>query len=127
MTASLNLVAGWSCFLGGAISGAVMGLCFHREDWLGGYASFARRLLRLGHIAFFGLGLINILYALSVAGLPATPWLEGGGHCLLIGAATMPTICFLAAWRAAFRHLFFIPVGCTSLGIAGLLVSLLQS
>jgi hypothetical protein len=24
----------------------------------------------------------------------------------------MPAICFLAAWRGVFRHLFFIPVLC---------------
>lgn len=32
-------------------------------EWIGGYDALSRRLLRLGHIAFFGLGILNILLA----------------------------------------------------------------
>lgn len=38
-----------------------LGLKFQRDGWLGGYASFAGRLIRLGHISFIGLGFLNIL------------------------------------------------------------------
>jgi hypothetical protein len=55
MNYPLNLVAGWTGFIGGAVSGALIGLFFHKENWLGGYSSFPRRLVRLGHIAFFSL------------------------------------------------------------------------
>ena len=55
-------MSGWSGFLGGVLSGAVMGLLFHREDWLGGYGSRERRMVRLGHISFFGIGLINLFF-----------------------------------------------------------------
>lgn len=122
MSSSLNLLAGWYGFLGGALSGALIGLRFHREDWLGGYNSFPRRMVRLGHIAFFGLGLINILFALSVA----TPsvWTVWGSRLLVVGLVTMPLNCFLTAWRKPFRHLFFIPAGSTMAGIAALLVHL---
>ena len=34
----------------------------------------------------------------------AAPWL------FVAGAVSMPTVCFLSAWRKPLRHLFFIPV-----------------
>ncbi len=118
-----NLLAGWLGFLAGAVTGALMGLCFHREDWLGGYGSFPRRLIRLGHIACFGLGLINILFALTAATLPPSASARLGSLCLIVGMVTMPLNCFLTAWKKPFRHLFFIPAGSTLAGIAGLLLS----
>ena len=61
-----NLVVGWAGMLGGVLTGAAIGLFFEREEWMGGYASFPRRLARLGHIAFFGLGFLNILFGLKI-------------------------------------------------------------
>lgn len=121
MNASLNLFAGWVSFFFGAVSGALIGLKFHREDWLGGYQSFRRRMVRLGHIAFFGLGLINILFALSAAPFAASRWTAAASVLLVVGAATMPTNCFLTAWRGGFRHAFFIPAGATMAGILSFL------
>lgn len=122
LTYSLNLFAGWAGFLGGALSGAVIGLYFHRDNWLGGYDSFPRRMVRLGHIAFFGLGLINILFALSA---PATSsWADRASLLLIVGLVTMPLTCFATAWKKPFRHLFFIPAGSTTLGIVALLLHL---
>lgn len=106
-----NLSAGWAAMLLGAVSGAAIGLRFHVEGWAGGYGSFRRRLLRLGHIAFFGLGLVNVLYALSVGALDmpvAAP--RVASWALVVGVVSMPLVCFLAAWRTGFRHLFFVPV-----------------
>jgi hypothetical protein len=40
----------------------------------------------------------------------------------IVGAATMPTVCFLSAWRKPFRHLFFVPVGAVLIGVIGALV-----
>lgn len=118
-----NLLAGWIGFLAGAVTGALMGLFFHREDWAGGYGSFPRRLMRLGHIACFGLGLINILFALTAANLPPSPILRVGSLLLVIGMITMPLNCFLTAWRKPFRHAFFIPAGSTLIAITCLVFS----
>ena len=123
MTASANLLAGWIGFLGGAVTGALMGIFFHRENWLGGYGSFPRRMIRLGHIACFGIGLINILFALSVPALTVSRATAVASQLLVIAMITMPLNCFLTAWRKPFRHLFFIPAGSTLGGIAGLLVA----
>jgi len=106
---SANWVAGWVGMVGGMVSGAVIGLFFHREAWLGGYQSFRRRLVRLGHISFFGLAFINLLYALGVSAT-VTPMGQVASTALIIGAVTMPICCFLAAWRKPLRHLFPIPV-----------------
>lgn len=98
----MNWNFGWGLLLAGFLSGAILGLGFHRADFLGGYDSFPRRMLRLGHIACCALGMLNLMVA--VAG-HASPWLLAGG-------VAMPVVCFLAAWRKPFRHLFVIPVAC---------------
>lgn len=105
------LKAVWLGMLLGVVSGAVIGLFFHREDWMGGYGSFRRRLTRLGHISFFGLAFVNLGFAFTQHALKLTE--PHAGIALwgfLIGAATMPVVCFLSAWRKPFRHLFPIPV-----------------
>ena len=121
MSAETNLFAGWVAILLGFLAGAVPGLFFWIEDWLGGYGSWRRRLMRLAHISFFGLGFINILFALSVPhlGLAAGAPLLGWSSALLVGGViAMPAVCYLSAWRQPFRHLFFIPVTCMVLGVA---------
>src|SRR5689334_17317074 len=102
----LNWTAGWSLILAAFAAGAVTGIFFHREDFLGGYASFRRRLLRLGHVALAALGMINILFAVAP---PAGPH-RAASLLLLAGGLTMGPVCYLTAWRAPFRRLFFIPV-----------------
>jgi hypothetical protein len=106
----LNFIAGWWLILAAFVSGAVIGLGFHREDFLGGYASFRRRLLRLGHIALAALGVLNVVYGLSPWPPDAARFASLAGLLLLGGAVAMPLVCFLSAWRESFRHLFAIPV-----------------
>lgn len=117
--ALLALRAGWTGFLGGVISGAIIGLKFHKETWLGGYASRERRMVRLGHISFFGIGMICLFYGLTLRAFHHGGSLAlAGTLCLITALATMPSTCFLTAWRPAFRHLFFIPVLSAAAGIA---------
>ena len=106
----LNWQAGWLLILASFATGAAIGLFFHRDDFLGGYQSFPRRLLRLGHIALAALGAINILFSLSPWPV-ATTWLSNAASsCFIVGGVAMPSICFLTAWRRPFRHLFAVPV-----------------
>ena len=118
----MNLAAGWYGFLGGVLSGMIIGLFFHRENWLGGYNSFPRRMVRLGHIAFFGLGLINILFALSA--LAPSRGTDAASLLLIVGLVTMPLNCFATAWKRSFRHLFFIPAGSTGLAVVAFVLTL---
>jgi hypothetical protein len=110
---AVNLHFAWAWMLAGMVLGAGVGLFFHRADWLGGFGSWRRRMVRLAHIAFLGTGLLNLGFALSVGELTAG---HGGDVMIgtasvlfILGAATMPAVCLLAAWRQPFRHLFFVP------------------
>jgi hypothetical protein len=107
---AFHLHFAWIWILLGLVSGAAIGMGFHDAAWLGGYASWRRRMLRLGHVAFLGTGLLNLAFALSVdhVGLQQVPRLSA--TLFVLGAVTMPLVCFLSAWRKGFRHLFFVPV-----------------
>ena len=107
----LNWYAGWSLILAAFATGAASGLFFHRDDFLGGYASFRRRLLRLGHIALAALGMLNVLFSMTAVSSPLSSVL------LTVGGISMGPVCFLTAWRKPFRHLFFIPVTALLLGV----------
>jgi hypothetical protein len=115
---TINLQAAWVGFLLGCVAGAVAGLFFHNSDWLGGYASWPRRMIRLAHIAFFGLGFINLAFALTARALGLDAGLQSTSFLLIAGAVAMPTVCYLSAWKPIFRHLFFIPALSVTLGIA---------
>jgi hypothetical protein len=119
----LNLWSAWVGVLAGMASGAVMGLAFHDERWLGGYGSWPRRMLRLGHISFFGIAFLNFAYAGTVAIAGAGPYDRWVSPLLVAGAVLMPAICILAAWRKPMRHLFPLPVlslgGAVSLIVLG--------
>jgi hypothetical protein len=118
----VNAIAGWVGMLLGVVSGAVVGMWFHEEHWLGGYGSWRRRMLRLGHIAFFGIGILNVLYAVTVARLGWDVRWPVGSWGLAAAGVLMPGVCFLTAWRKPLRHLFVVPVICVVMGIGGLLI-----
>ena len=109
MTAT-NLYVGWMAIFAGLLVGAVIGTFFHDQDWLGGYGSWRRRMLRLTHISLIGTGLLNMAFAVSVEHLRMEPTPRVASVLFVLGAATMPLVCILSAWRDAFRHLFFVPV-----------------
>ena len=118
MSAQIHLFAGWLGMLFGVLSGAVIGLFFARKDWMGGYGSFRRRLMRLGHIAFFGIGFLNILFAVTVPSIELSGWMnQAASWGLLVSLSTMSLVCFLAAWRKPMRHFFPIPVSGALLSI----------
>lgn len=109
--AQLNLALAWLWILLGFISGMVMGLFFHREDWLGGYASHARRMYRLGHISFFGLGLVNWMFHGTAQRFPVmTTAADCASWAFIVGAVTMPLCCALMARDIRWRHAFAVPV-----------------
>ncbi|MEX0777828.1 MAG: hypothetical protein WD042_19170 [Phycisphaeraceae bacterium] len=117
-TGYFNLIIAWVWFCTGLTSGAVQGLFFHDEHWLGGYASWRRRLTRLGHISFLGTGLLNAMWAVSLWMNQADDWTAQLASVLLIvGAVAMPAVCYLAAWKKPLRHLFFIPVASLIIGV----------
>ena len=106
-----NLFIAWAWILMGFVSGAVLGSFFHREDWLGGYGSFRRRMYRLGHISFFGLSIVNLMFYLTARAEelsgPLAVWASCG---FVLGALTMPLCCALMAHFPRTRLLFSVPV-----------------
>jgi hypothetical protein len=123
----LNLLAGWALVLAAFVSGAGVGLGFHKPQFLGGYDSLRRRMVRLGHIAFAALGMINVLYGLTPFPIAGTGAAGVASLGLIVGGVAMPAVCFLTAWREPFRHLFFIPVASLVLAVGAILYGGLTS
>lgn len=106
-----NLVIAWLCLLLGFVSGMCLGLFFHREDWLGGYASFRRRMYRLAHISFFGLGATNLLFYFTAQRFEAANLALGvASWGFVVGAVSMPLCCLVMAHFPRCRMLFAVPV-----------------
>src|SRR5207247_10652968 len=104
--AQLNLVLAWLWIVVGFGIGFYFGLHFHKERWLGGYASFQRRLYRLAHISFFGLGGVNFLFYLptqSFTHASITVTIASGGFVLR--AVSMPLSGFVLAHQRRLRTL----------------------
>lgn len=115
----------------GVLSGAVLGVFFGREGFLGGYDAWRRRLVRLGHIAFFGTGMLCILMAGTLerrpgafAGEGVGSWGEALAWAMVAGAAAMPACCGLAAWRKGLTPVFVLPVVLIGLAVTGVYVGL---
>ena len=121
MSGDFNILAAWVGILAGVVVGIVQGMFFHREDWLGGYGSWRRRLFRLGHISFFGIAFLNLAFAVTVAQPGWAPRSAVPGLALAAAQGLMPLLCFLSAWRRPFRHGFVLPVGCVLVAVVGLI------
>ena len=104
----MNRRIGWTSLADGVATGLVMGLWSFDGPlpvpaWLGAYGDTPRRLARLGHIAFIGLGGINILLAreleLSSLGAGAR---RAAAIAMNVGNVLLPLTLFAAAlWHPA--------------------------
>jgi hypothetical protein len=119
-----NLILAWLWILLGFISGMALGMFFHGENWLGGYGSFKRRMYRLGHISFFGLGAVNLLFCLTVQNFSLAGQLVSvASWAFIVGAITMPVCCVVMAHFPKAHLIFAVPV--VSL-IAGGILTLME-
>lgn len=112
----LNRFVGWTSLAVGIAVGLVIGLWSFdgpvaTPAWVGEYTDTSRRLLRLGHIAFIGLGLLSILLAdelrwssLSARGRQMASRLMVAGNVLLpvllVGAAIWRPLKYLMGFPA---------------------------
>ena len=111
MKTNPNLFLAWLWILSGFVSGMVLGLFFHHENWLGGYGCFKRRMYRLGHISFFGLGAVNLLFWLTLQQIPQPGPLTGmASWAFMVGAITMPVACVVMAHFPRMHLIFAVPV-----------------
>lgn len=116
----INFILAWLWIVVGFVTGFLLGLNFHREEWLGGYTSLKRRLYRLGHISFFGLAILNLLFYFTTQQiLPPNRSIDVASWGFVVGAVAMPACCFIMAHKPRLRAIFLIPV--LSLTLAGVL------
>ena len=99
----------------GALTGLVMGLWSFDgpvpvPGWLGDYGSTARRLVRLGHIACFGVGILNLLLAAEAernAFLGSTS--RWASRLMNLGNIGLPLGLFVAAVVPPTKYLLALP------------------
>jgi len=115
-----NILAGWGGMVLGALMGMIFGMRAEAREWAGGYGSFPRQALRLGHIAALALGMINVLYGLTAQGLAGLPHWAGvvGPWAMIAGGFLMPAVCLAAAWRRGLKYFFPIPATCITVALA---------
>ena len=107
----LNLILAWLWILLGFATGMALGMFFHGENWLGGYGSFKRRMYRLGHISFFGLGVVNLLFCLTAQTFSLTgPFTVVASWAFIVGAISMPLCCVVMAHFPKAHLIFAVPV-----------------
>lgn len=117
-----NRIVVWAGFCLGVYSGLLMGLWSFDgpiavPGWLGAYADTSRRLARLGHIALFGLGFLNlhVVAALTDARLAVrTKRLVAQG--MNFGNVILPLTLFAAAAMPVCKYL--LPVPALALAVA---------
>jgi hypothetical protein len=103
-----NRATGWASIAVGIGVGLIMGMWSFDgplpvPQWLGEYGDTSRRLARLGHIAFIGLGILNILLAreLMQSSLDARRK-RLASAAMNFGNIVLPLALFAAAaWRPA--------------------------
>lgn len=123
----INEVFGWFWITFGFVSGTLMGMKFQDENWMGGYGSYPRRLTRLGHISFLGLGILNILFAHSLERMVLTQSLHLlASYSFIVGGISMPICCYLMARQKKFQPLFAIPVISLNIGSILTFIGLIQ-
>lgn len=114
----LNRAIGFTSLLLGVVSGMILGLWSFGgplpvPEGIGGYDELARRFLRLGHIAFFGLGLINLAIAGHSSRLNFSPASRRRALRLInLGNIGLPPLLLAAAWQPVLLYLMPIPVCC---------------
>ncbi len=107
----LNLILAWLWVVLGCGGGFGLGTGFHREEWLGGYASFKRRLYRLAHISFFGLAILNLMFYFTVRSCdPVSVGVLIAAWAFITGPVSMPACCLIMAHQTRLRGLFLVPV-----------------
>lgn len=113
-----NEPLGWISMLAGLASGAIFGTGFLARGRFMDATGQEERLLRLAHVAFVVLGMMNVLFAASAPRLGLGPgWVLLAAWGLGLGAVTMPLCCLLAAWSRRLRGFFVVPVSCLLVGV----------
>ena len=111
----LSILVAWTSILVGALTGLLLGIWSFGgpvpvPGWIGDYSDLPRRLLRLGHIAFFGLGILNIMLSRHLRqSLLGTKPRHIALKAMNFGNIFLPLSLFVAAvWEPA-KYLMSVP------------------
>lgn len=114
----LNRSVGWTSLAVGIAVGLVIGLWsfdgpMATPAWVGEYTDTSRRLLRLGHIAFIGLGLLSILLAaeLGRSSLSARGR-QMASRLMVAGNVFLPVLLVGASIWRPLKYLMGLPATC---------------
>ena len=106
-----NIKFGWMWILIGVLCGAIMGMWSFNGPFispLGDYISLPRRMLRLSHIAFIALAMINILYGYEIDKIKSN-FKKLGSNCMIYGAVLMPLILIGAVFFEPIKYFTMVP------------------
>jgi hypothetical protein len=113
-----NEILGWACILASVAMGLWMGIRFQQENWLGGYGTLSRRMVRLAHIALAALGILNIEFGRSAGELALSAGaMRGVSIAFMVAAISMPACCLLIAAKVRRFEIFAIPVVSLAAGV----------
>ncbi len=120
----LNRTVAWVSLVFGAISGLVLGLWsfggpVEVPAWLGDYGVVSRRLARLCHISFFGLGILNLLVARELSGCALREHVKRTASAAMnIGNVFLPLVLFAAAVYHPVKYALALPGLSVTLALA---------
>ena len=106
-----NISFGWFWILVGLIVGAVMGMWSFNGPFIspvGDYSSLPRRMLRLSHVAFIALAIINILYGYEIDKINSK-YKKLGSNFILWGGVLMPVLLLGGVFYEPIKYLTMIP------------------
>lgn len=108
-----NISFGWLWIFIGIILGAIIGMWSFNgplSSPVGDYTSLPRRMLRLSHIAFIALAIINILYGYEIDKIKIRDKIKRiGSNFIIYGTILMPLILLASVFYENFKYLTMIP------------------
>lgn len=119
-----NRLVGWTSVVLGAATGLILGLWsfdgpVNTPSWIGDYSDTSRRLARLGHIAFFGLGILNLLLAAELRRDLLGRRAQSAASVLMnLGNVFLPLTLFVAAAYRPAKYFMSLPATCVFLALA---------
>ena len=111
----LNRIVAWTGMACGAALGLIMGLWsfdgpIAPPNFIGDYTDTPRRLLRLGHIACFGVGILNLLLVQAFPNSGDSPRVARyAAQAMNFGNIFLPLVLVIAAVYAPAKYLLPFP------------------
>ena len=111
----LNRIVAWTGMACGAALGLIMGLWsfdgpLAPPSFIGDYTDTPRRLLRLGHIACFGIGILNLLLVQALVESRDSPRVaRRAAQAMNFGNVFLPLVLLIAAVYTPAKYLLPFP------------------